>query len=1448
MAIVARLEAQVPSLNFFPIHGNIPIPQGTYETFDREACPFTVKSQTGDVFPTQWELVSSHADGSPAIVEVCASVTRSQIAASPGQRYVYDVHDEAYTYANGYNGNWQLLLRQLDRLKVRATDQYGNIYKADFANRLDCCPLLGVFPGSASLGENDSSNPQDNVLWYHRRGVALTTVEVPMMLRPTFEGNPDKLLSNFGHLSAFLTFSPAMSGMVGFDLSWSATVSGGTANPKAERQWHLFFESLELEHPTGFQLYTEHTEPWLGTTYSEGSYEVTPLVKPHYSQGVVSLSGDENEFIPAGTIYVHSPTGKQYETVFATFLNSSGQGSVQVHGFDPSGDASGDNSWDRNLGDILNRQVGIGTATCNDSIYNGLKQCLHMLPQRGERTWRFSLASPGADALFQAQRWSKRLCWAVAKDGTVGDTRLLSWQNPAAGGWYAQLHITPTFDHVPSLSQIIDSQLGSAQSNLAAQTTSNISGTGGPNMDGFINPTGSEQGGSTGTIDISPWAATQHLFDGNPDGLVYWEIHARCWRDRHRTQIVERDGTMCDMDAYGGANGFIIQQGIPSYYTSHWDWADVDYVAPTGTEIDGRHESDALSARRQPPSYLKLTRYSFESNNDVGISPLPPGYPYASFGGGYDVVFSSHMLRYTHGRKALAWLANDPIGKRQVLGEAEWRRVETPQSRWTSLLSGPESLGGNVGRADAWTMDIVSHGYALRQSTFGGGSDSAVRSWAETACTAIEHVQMPNGVWFRELSSKLTRDFPVGERRNAYYVGGNNYPFKEDGAAHPTLAAPGIPPTPGRIAGTGTFNTDVGDNLRGYLHFDVGGGFYNSPTGNPNSVPAGSVFSRVVNDEVLFYVTETQSQNDIIGGTPFVRAEARAFGSASPFPGANALDSPFTDSNAWRDLHDVHAPFSGTDLTITATGNQDPDGNPEYQFVKTFQDTNWLNQCIVNSQPISFDGTAIEVEVIVKAAPENPGTPGQWDTGEPAVDSTWIVSFWNGLPGTELDDRPGFVFRLNQNGTAAAYGFSGTTTVPSPAQYGTVTSLGDGWFSIKGSIAAPSTAQGTPILDSFFGGANPQDVAVGQNSFVCISVARRDVFPQVQAGTLPNPNQQGEERRLLISKVRVRNIGPSSLDATGRKYNIGWHDNATLAPEFSYVGQATFQGGDYTLPIDYSATVSDLVETRTIRWPGIIGGIESYPFGSPIGFRAWGTTQTDPVDTNPDAATHYRARAAVCRPNEIGYMLHGLRAAWKSILRGVSSVESTCKRLMKNGGRGLWRLCWMDSLGTAGTASGVAGGTWDHVIVRQYHNSDTNVPGRFSTNQNLGNPAVAAPDGSKPYFMQRVDAGMADNRLDFTQSGGHEAMGVASWHAVEDDQDELANWGSVTQLDDFAPGTADLADCLAVIRQGGPPGNTTLYTLEREFEFNDGNKLSEIRNTAGLLARIQQGLSPGTEE
>ena len=73
------------------------------------------------------------------------------------------------------------------------------------------------------------------------------------------------------------------------------------------------------------------------------------------------------------------------------------------------------------------------------------------------------------------------------------------------------------------------------------------------------------------------------------------------------------------------------------------------------------------------------------------------------------------------------------------------------------------------------------------------------------------------------------------------------------------------------------------------------------------------------------------------------------------------------------------------------------------------------------------------------------------------------------------------------------------------------------------------------------------------------------------------------------------------------------------------------------------------------------------------------------------------------------------------------------------------------------------------------------------------------------------------------------------WHAEEDNQNE-----SVTPVPgNFGPGTQDLANCLAVIRQGGPPSISTIQALEQEQRTN-------LRNTASLLARVQQGVPPGT--
>jgi len=253
---VARISVELPQMEQFILQATVPVPAGTFLP-SMTNMPLAIV--TGGVpATTQIESVTRFprdADGA-AVVELIARVIRPA-GAAPGSEQVYDVilHDHARgTHQPGVDVS--ALLATPGAVTLATRDLYGN----RFATDLYAKPRTGA-PGTTVL----------------RNGAYVKEVRTHEVL--TLQGTPQgqPLPHMMGVHATFRTYSNedfvlldlhVHNGMDGRD--FSTTLDDVVCD--------IYFERLDLELPTGWQVLTAFNAPYFGAPVNDAGHVDWPLI------------------------------------------------------------------------------------------------------------------------------------------------------------------------------------------------------------------------------------------------------------------------------------------------------------------------------------------------------------------------------------------------------------------------------------------------------------------------------------------------------------------------------------------------------------------------------------------------------------------------------------------------------------------------------------------------------------------------------------------------------------------------------------------------------------------------------------------------------------------------------------------------------------------------------------------------------------------------------------------------------------------------------------------------------------------------------------------------------------------------------------------------------------------------------------------------------------------
>ncbi len=271
--VVARLELAVPNQTIYLLRATLPVPPGTWD--GEGPVPFAVRNPNGKLAPTQVETVTRHPtrhDGA-AVVEVIARVRRPE-SMQTGERLRYDVvrspHPEGGFELDEHVRN---LVNSSGSVVLTTRDVFGNTYSADLLRdlRTTSSDLRVLREGELArqYGTHEvlkPVEPQEHGVYPHMMGVH------------AFVGEWSE--------ERFLTL----------DLHVHNGLSGLSKSiPDDDAMQKLYFESLDLHVPQGWEVYSSLDDPLLGDLRHEGGGNVLSIVS-EMSDGAMHLLPRQGHF------------------------------------------------------------------------------------------------------------------------------------------------------------------------------------------------------------------------------------------------------------------------------------------------------------------------------------------------------------------------------------------------------------------------------------------------------------------------------------------------------------------------------------------------------------------------------------------------------------------------------------------------------------------------------------------------------------------------------------------------------------------------------------------------------------------------------------------------------------------------------------------------------------------------------------------------------------------------------------------------------------------------------------------------------------------------------------------------------------------------------------------------------------------------------------------------
>ena len=324
---------------------------------------------------------------------------------------------------------------------------------------------------------------------------------------------------------------------------------------------------------------------------------------------------------------------------------------------------------------------------------------LHVMPSNGQFHRRLMIAPLAEQDRAQAYLAQEGLAFARPGHNEEEDLEYWSWWNPSTARYFPQRQQLPDLAHLGD-----DLLLAEIASDYAWLLDHFEAGTGygayplaAANL-GWAHPYGVAYGGATGGDEIHFYTGVRTVTAASALGIQNMLLTHRMQTDRQ-------------------PNAYYNVFGQPS---SLEQWLNED--AGGQDYIEMIFYGSLLPNEGDPMGYDEVPTFQVDA---VATQGRKPSYEGALLGFKHHDI--EHMIRYTRLPKALAWLANDALGKDDLRMQAEVLHLSYNSyyndqygkfsgfgiTKSMDYIAEHGPVGFPVGRADGWTIDTMNAAYSL---------------------------------------------------------------------------------------------------------------------------------------------------------------------------------------------------------------------------------------------------------------------------------------------------------------------------------------------------------------------------------------------------------------------------------------------------------------------------------------------------------------------------------------------------------------------------------------------------------------------------------------------------------------------------------------------------------------------------------------------------------------
>jgi len=248
------ITCKVPALDKFVVRATVPIAKGV--VYNQEQSEFTILDQNGQPLPTLWAQVARYPNGNASVVKLAAVVTRGDLV--PGTLQDFEVVKEpSKTEAPDIDKDIYNMMTTDGNVTLRAYDAYDNVYEETLS-----ISLTSFKKRSVSVYE---------------AGAAYATMSAGGVLKPKVAGD-ETTLPHLGGLSLWTTGRADDNRVVEIAFDLHNALSESIISD-------VYFKSLEIAVPKGWEIASVLPEPMMGKSYDESNSDgddktVFVLVEP----------------------------------------------------------------------------------------------------------------------------------------------------------------------------------------------------------------------------------------------------------------------------------------------------------------------------------------------------------------------------------------------------------------------------------------------------------------------------------------------------------------------------------------------------------------------------------------------------------------------------------------------------------------------------------------------------------------------------------------------------------------------------------------------------------------------------------------------------------------------------------------------------------------------------------------------------------------------------------------------------------------------------------------------------------------------------------------------------------------------------------------------------------------------------------------------------------------